>query len=167
MCCCDSQMGLLGLLGATLPAYSQIRVGFHIGALIDVFSSNEASILEQYKQAAEDCLWGSGAFYDVQVQMNPSWTENYMIVSGKTVFDFGSVEDVGGYIQQALEACGVGSIKSRDAVVVDSVPEGTDQQIVNQINLQNQQNTPKPKCDFSKMSFVGSIKTDFFISRKK
>ncbi len=140
--CSDSFSGLNGLLGALLPAYSQFRVGFHIDLLSGIDS-----------QAVQDCLWGSNSFYDLEVVLTRPGYEYYLLISGKTVFDFGNVEDVGSYIQQQLESCGL-SVKSRDAVAVDSVPEGTAQDVINQINLGNQNNNKPPsQCDWSKQKW--------------
>ena len=158
MACCSQckqkSLGLSGFgLGDITPAYSSFRVGFHVGVIINIFSGSGDSAIAQVKQQIIDCLWGSNSFYDLDVQLIDTPTENYLLIQGKTVFDFSDKEDIGGYIQQQLESCGITNIKSRDAVAVDAIPAayagqpGYQQPIVYAYGDPNK--TPKAKCDWA------------------
>lgn len=158
MACCEDcatkSLGLSGFgLGDLTPAYSSFRVGFHVGVIIDPFSWGDTQAIEKVRSAIEDCMWGSNAFYDLSVQLIDNPTENYLIVSGKTVFDFSDKEDIGGYIWQQLSSCGISNIKSRDAVVIDAIPaqyagqSGVQQPITYVYGDPNK--PPKAKCDWA------------------
>lgn len=148
--CNNCGNGLAGLLGATLPAYSQIRAGFNLGYWVSSYS------VETARQNVEDCLWGSGILYDLNVTIQPSGIGNYMIISGVTNYPFANKDDVSGAIQDALLACDTGiSIVSRDAVAVDAIPA----EFANNPNVQQPityyQGNPnaKGKCDWNALSF--------------
>lgn len=128
MCGCGGQCGacgMSGLLGGLmLPGGSTIRSGLHLGAIVNFFSWSGTAAIEQARQAIEDCLWGSGIFGELSVQLLDMPTENYLLVAGRTNYDFADKDDVSGAIQDAIQSCGVDvTIKSRDAVAVDSIPE--------------------------------------------
>ena len=145
----------MGLLGATLPAYSQIRAGFHVGYLVESYS------LESARQNVEDCLWGSGLFYDLSVTLTPGTIENYMIVQGITNYDFADVNDASGAIQDAILACDTGiTIKSRDAVAIDFIPQ--DQVGMPGIARPSDYPGNQPnKCDWNNLSLSNYLKCQF------
>lgn len=148
-------MGLSGLLGATLPAYSQIRAGFHIGYLVESYT------LESARQNVEDCLWGSGLFSDLAVSLTPGTIENYMIVQGITNYDFADVNDASGAIQDALLACDTGiTIKSRDAVAIDFIPadQAGKPGIARPGDYPGNQGS---KCDWNNMSLGNYVRCQF------
>lgn len=117
--CSDSFSGLMGLMGALLPAGSAVRVGFNYGTPYFSDESSADTLIAEVEQA----LYSSGGFDLVNIAINQSYTgNNYMTVSGITSFDFSDKEDVGGFIQQQVQGW-LPSVTfySRDAVQIDPV----------------------------------------------
>lgn len=100
---------------------SLIRVGFEYG--IDR-SAGDLSALSYFQDALIGCLYDSGAFSDLNIQISTGWLHDYMTITGITAFDFAQREDIGGYIQDVIQGClPFVSISRRDAVIVDAIPQ--------------------------------------------
>lgn len=119
-CNCDNRRGL-GRLGAEskkLCAGSTFHVGFQLAFSLSPYFLNDLS------EAVEGCLYQTGGFGSVSVQVTEGAFYVYVLVRGVTAVDFGQVEDVGALIAGVINQCGGKQIGRRDPVEVDSSPEG-------------------------------------------
>ena len=122
MSCCPqcAQSGLAGL-GDTLATGSFIRVGFRINTAYGTRESEDPNALAL---AAMSCLYRDGRLDYVNADVSTGWFTDYLTITARTLIDFGDAEDVGGYIQQVIQRCiPYATINSRDAVVIDSIPD--------------------------------------------
>lgn len=127
-CGCGGQCGncglMSGLLGALLPAGSQVKVGFEISRPSNFGSVNPDT-------ASGDiggCVYASGGFNDVQVSYERGEFHDYITVLVTTFNEHGDIEDVGNWIQGILQDCLPDiSITRRDPTVLYSSPSGAPQ----------------------------------------
>lgn len=113
---CDRKRGLGRLRGPVLCAGSEIRVGFQLAYSLTPYFLNDLS------EAVEGCLYASGGFDSVIVQIQEGSFYVYVLVKGVTAVDFADKEDVGALVAGVINQCGGKQIGRRDPVQVDNPP---------------------------------------------
>lgn len=109
MCHCGGQCGQCGsgglgrLMGALLPAGSQVKTGFEIDpGFLSTYSTADL------QNIIEGCVYSTGGFDAVNVGITSEgfYTRNlYVVVAVTTTDDHAALEDVGMWIQGAIQAC--------------------------------------------------------------
>lgn len=92
----------MGLLGATLPAGSQVKVGFEVKKPGFIGQSGDPV---DYQNAIEGCVYSTGGFDYVQVAYKNGYVYDYATIVVTTTVDHGDIEDVGNWIQGAIQSC--------------------------------------------------------------
>lgn len=126
------------MLGGMLPAGSIVTVTLQLAVNWSFFGGGG---LRQYVlDQVEGALYGTGGFSQVSLTFEGSFTSNTVTVgvTVKTVYDHADVEDVGNWIQGAIQEYTDLNFKSRSAA--------TSPNAVSNIPPQQQQNIPGSKC---------------------
>lgn len=113
-------MGRLGRLRGDekkLCAGSTVRVGFELP-----FSF--IGVPGDFQEAVEGCLYTTGYFDFVKVQLNSGLAHVYVTVQAVTSADFGKREDFGDLAAGVIYNCGGQQVNRRDPVQLDSPPAG-------------------------------------------
>jgi len=108
-------------LGELLANGSRIRIGFR---LLDLYGgiADRSGVPDDI----EGCLYQTGAFNSVTVQLSESAALDYLLIQGEVATDFAAVEDVASLIAGQVAQClpsGM-SITSSDALAIDFRPTG-------------------------------------------
>lgn len=163
------------MLNGMLPAGSIVTVTVQLAVNWSFFGGGG---LRQYVlEQVEGALYGTGGFSQVSTTFEGSYTSLTVTVgiTVKTVYDHADVEDVGNWIQGAIQEYTDLNFKSRSAATspnaVSTIPSQQQQSIpgskcppgyydngwfsVNCVPLpSNQQVTPSGQCDWDKLSLA-------------
>lgn len=121
-CGCEqrNRLGRLGAVEKKLCAGSVVRVGFQLEFSLSPYFLNSLS------EAVEGCLYQTGAFDLVTVQVTEGSFYVYVLVTATTAVDFAKAEDFGALVAGVINQCGGKRIGRRDPVQIDSGVEAED-----------------------------------------
>jgi hypothetical protein len=111
MCNCGGQCGhcastgLGWLMGGLLPANSQVKTRLQIQ--VDAPLGITQSIADGLQNTIEGCVYATGGFSSVTVLIDWHYIYDvvWAVVAVTTVNDHADIEDVGAWIQGAIQAC--------------------------------------------------------------
>lgn len=89
-----------------LPAGSQVKTGFNIGVQTATASMTQG-IADDLSNTIEGCVYATGGFSSVSVAVTWHYFSElvYVTVAVETVNDHADIEDVGTWIQGAIQSC--------------------------------------------------------------